>query len=283
MVKTTPYQPISLAFVQKDRYCSGNTPTKTAQIAFMSRAYPRLRRPPRCCGHLSDAPGPLRYGGRVLAGAQRRPRWTGGTGRPVGWPGSRGRPRPRPLGRAGVAHATGVPKDQEERQAVRECDRREGAAESVGHRSLLRVFGGGVSSLTRDTRTPGHPGESAWTRRGETRGRTSRTCASPGAERSGAGIRRGHPRRHAAGRRARHDHQRPAVEHAVALLLRPPGPELTGRVGAVFDTVAARRRSSRAGKKNSGRAPVSPRARAPRRTTRRACPWPAPTASPRDY
>ena len=69
MVKTTPYQPISLAFVQKDRYCSGNTPTKTAQIAFMSRAYPRLRRPPRCCGHLSDAPGPLRYGGRPQASA----------------------------------------------------------------------------------------------------------------------------------------------------------------------------------------------------------------------
>ena len=28
MVKTTPYQPISLAFVQKDRYCSGNTHPK---------------------------------------------------------------------------------------------------------------------------------------------------------------------------------------------------------------------------------------------------------------
>ena len=182
MVKTTPYQPISIAFVQKDRYCSGNTPTKTAQIAFMSRAYPRLRRPPRCCGHLSDAPGPLRYGGRVLAGAPRRPRWTGGTGRPVGWPGSRG-----------VAHATGVPKDQEERQAVRECDRREGAAESVWHRSLLRVFGGGVSSLTRDTRTPGHPGESAWTRRRRDEGPHEPDLCQPGSGAIWRRVRRGRP------------------------------------------------------------------------------------------
>ena len=37
-----------------------------------------------------------------------------------------------------------------------------------------------------------------------------------------------------------------SIEHAVALLLRPPGPELAGGVGAVFDTVAARRNRAEA-------------------------------------
>ena len=72
-------------------------------------------------------------------------------------------------------------------------------------------------------------------------GRTSRTCASPGAERAGAAVRRGHHRRHADGRCARHDRSAPPVEHAVALVLRQPGHELAGGVEAVLDTAAARR------------------------------------------
>ena len=51
MVETTPYQPISLTFVQKDRYCSGNTPPKTTRIAAAVRrrqGAPPLRvTPPR--------------------------------------------------------------------------------------------------------------------------------------------------------------------------------------------------------------------------------------------
>ena len=96
----------------------------------------------------------------------------------------------------------------------------------VGYWSLLRVFGGGVSSLTRDTRGS-RPGRAA----GETRGRTSRTCASPGAERAGAAVRRGHHRRHADGRCGRHERSAPAGDHAVALVLRQPCHELAGWVG----------------------------------------------------
>lgn len=71
------------------------------------------------------------------------------------------------------------------------------------------------------------------------RGHTSRTYASPGAERAGAAVRLGHHRWQADGRCARHERSAPAGDHAVEVVFQQPGYELAGAVGAVFDVPAA--------------------------------------------